>query len=275
MNTNTNGTPVTAKADKSKENEPIIPRKLEWELKEGENSYLELVTIKNISKDEKFLIIRRYRYLLPFIFEVVRYKDSETCEETLVITCYKKEGEEIIFNGSVETTLMDLDSDIKGFLRYGIALSSLEFYTLTNAIKTRYFDIKLKTTDDISKYGTNTKEELLQNILTLLKEYIATNEIKSKDGLFYIPVLEFNALLEQLEIQKYQYNYIRRLLKDGDYIKTDNKRNTVLSRHRDKIYRCLAFKTEKEEFKELIRAEEKSADSVAKTAETTEEQVKE
>ena len=142
-------------------------------------------------------------------------------------------------------------------------------------IKTRYFDIKLKTTDDISKYGTSTKEELLQNILTLLKEYIATNEIKSKDGLFYIPVLEFNALLEQLEIQKYQYNYIRRLLKDGDYIKTDNKRNTVLSRHRDKIYRCLAFKTEKEEFKELIRAEEKSADSVAKTAETTEEQVKE
>ena len=181
MNTNTNGTPVTAKADKSKENEPIIPRKLEWELKEGENSYLELVTIKNISKDERFLIIRRYRYLLPFIFEVVRYKDSETCEETLVITCYKKEDEEIVFNGSVETTLMDLDSDIKGFLRYGIALSSLEFYTLTNAIKTRYFDIKLKTTDDISKYGTSTKEELLQNILTLLKEYIATNEIKSNN----------------------------------------------------------------------------------------------
>ena len=59
MNTNTNGTPVTAKADKSKENEPIIPRKLEWELKEGENSYLELVTIKNISTSLVSLRIRR------------------------------------------------------------------------------------------------------------------------------------------------------------------------------------------------------------------------
>ena len=58
--------------------------------------------------------------------------------------------------------------------------------------------------------------------------------------------MDFNNLLEQADIRKYQFNSIRKLLAEKEYIKRGQDALSVTFRSNDKrVYRALAFDAKK------------------------------
>jgi len=183
-------------------------------------------------------ILKRYADFMLFVFQLVKYKDEDTCEETLEITCYKEVNSTFRFNGKILTNLIDLATDIKGFLRFGVALQDVEFFSLASLIKQRYMELdEVKVT-----VGEREQEILIDAIFLSLAEYITNNSIEERNDLYYIPVLDFDSLLEQVGVEKYRLNSIRHLLTEEKYIVRGKNSISVTFRGKDKkIYRAIAF----------------------------------
>lgn len=192
-----------------------------------------------------FPIVKRYLIFIGYQFELVRLQDEDTNEETLVISCFEKtaKDEKRKPHGKIRTNLFDLQSDIKEFLRYGVALQDVEFFAIASLIRKEYMQIK---TEPITHELEEKQDELIETILDFLCQYITQNKIEPKNDLYYIPVMDFNNLLEQADIRKYQFNSIRKLLAEKEYIKRGQDALSVTFRSNDKrVYRALAFDAKK------------------------------
>ena len=192
-----------------------------------------------------FPIVKRYLIFIGYQFELVRLQDEDTNEETLVISCFEKtdKKEKRKPHGKIRTNLFDLQSDIKEFLRYGVALQDVEFFAIASLIRKEYMQIETKP---ITHELEEKQDELIETILDFLCQYITQNKIEPKNDLYYIPVMDFNNLLEQADIRKYQFNSIRKLLAEKEYIKRGQDALSVTFRSNDKrVYRALAFDAKK------------------------------
>lgn len=196
-------------------------------------------------KGHIFPIVKRYLIFIGYQFELVRLQDEDTNEETLVISCFEKtdKKEKRKPHGKIRTNLFDLQSDIKEFLRYGVALQDVEFFAIASLIRKEYMQIETKP---ITHELEEKQDELIETILDFLCQYITQNKIEPKNDLYYIPVMDFNNLLEQADIRKYQFNSIRKLLAEKEYIKRGQDALSVTFRSNDKrVYRALAFDAKK------------------------------
>lgn len=200
-----------------------------------------LVNIESI-----FPIADRYLSFWNFYFKLKRLQDEDTSEEILLISCFEKtaQGREKP-HGEIRTNLLDLQSDIKEFLRYGVALQDVEFFAIASLIRRKYMKIKLETVENELK---NDKVKLIESVLISLVEYLSCNHIEKKNDLYYISVVDFDNLLSQVDIKKYQFQAVRKILVEGKYIKRGTKEISVTFRSKDKqIYRALAFDAEQVE----------------------------
>lgn len=196
-------------------------------------------------KGHIFPIVKRYLIFIGYQFELVRLQDEDTNEETLMISCFEKtdKKEKRKPHGKIRTNLFDLQSDIKEFLRYGVALQDVEFFAIASLIRKEYMQIETKP---ITHELEEKQDELIETILDFLCQYITQNKIEPKNDLYYIPVMDFNNLLEQADIRKYQFNSIRKLLAEKEYIKRGQDALSVTFRSNDKrVYRALAFDAKK------------------------------
>lgn len=196
-------------------------------------------------KGHIFPIVKRYLIFIGYQFELVRLQDEDTNEETLMISCFEKTDKEEKRkpHGKIRTNLFDLQSDIKEFLRYGVALQDVEFFAIASLIRKEYMQIETKP---ITHELEEKQDELIETILDFLCQYITQNKIEPKNDLYYIPVMDFNNLLEQADIRKYQFNSIRKLLAEKEYIKRGQDALSVTFRSNDKrVYRALAFDAKK------------------------------
>ena len=210
--------------------------------------------------------MKRYLIFIGYQFELVRLQDEDTNEETLVISCFEKtdKKEKRKPHGKIRTNLFDLQSDIKEFLRYGVALQDVEFFAIASLIRKEYMQIETKP---ITHELEEKQDELIETILDFLCQYITQNKIEPKNDLYYIPVMDFNNLLEQADIRKYQFNSIRKLLAEKEYIKRGQDALSVTFRSNDKrVYRALAFDAKKiderlphpQQMNESVSAEKKA-----------------
>ena len=204
-----------------------------------------LVNIESI-----FPIADRYLSFWNFYFKLKRLQDEDTSEEILLISCFEKIPQEPEKphekpHGEIRTNLLDLQSDIKEFLRYGVALQDVEFFAIASLIKRKYMKIELETVENELK---SNKDRLIESILISLVEYLSCNHIDRKNDLYYISVVDFDNLLSQVDIKKYQFQAVRKMLVEGKYVKRGTKEISVTFRTKDKqIYRALAFDAERVE----------------------------
>lgn len=200
-----------------------------------------LVNIESV-----FPIADRYLSFWNFYFKLKRLQDEDTSEEILLISCFEKIPQEPEKpHGEIRTNLLDLQSDIKEFLRYGVALQDVEFFAIASLIRRKYMKIKLETVENELK---NDKVKLIESVLISLVEYLSCNHIEKKNDLYYISVVDFDNLLSQVDIKKYQFQAVRKILVEGKYIKRGTKEISVTFRSKDKqIYRALAFDAEQVE----------------------------
>ena len=170
----------------------------------------------------------------PFSFKLERYKDDSTHEESLKISSFLNGSD----NGFIVTTIYNLEKDITQLMKYGVVLSAIEFKDLHKEIQKNY--LKLKTVP-ISLDSDPRFDELIDSI----KEYAKGNKDLIGDGLFKIPVIEFNELSEDCGFYGYEIKALRGQLNSQDYIHTSGGRFAIVARVRNKTTRVIAFKLDK------------------------------
>lgn len=170
-----------------------------------------------------------------FSFELERYKDSDTHEESIKITNLKN-GEE---NGVIVTSIMDLASDITKFKKFGVVIGDSYFRDLVKQIELVYLDIHEVTVT----FDKN--DERLKELFSQIKEYVTGDKDLVTDDFCYIPVAMFNDLAGDCGYRSYEMKTLREQLSQGDYIHTASGRFAILKRIKDKPERVVAFYREK------------------------------
>lgn len=170
-----------------------------------------------------------------FTFHLERNKDELSHEESLTISCYM-EGTD---NGVVETTISDLDTDFKKFMRYGVAFNDIVTYELKAKIK----EIYLQLTPHYVKAASD--EDRLTDLLYSVGEYISAIRDKKDNGpfpeLLYVPVGEFNEMAKDSGYKEYETKDLRDKLASLGYIRVRGNRYAIVARIKDKPTRAIAF----------------------------------
>jgi len=182
-------------------------------------------------------------------FYLTRHKDKLTQEEFLEIKCYYDN----IPNGTVFTNLLKLESDIKQFLRYGVALQDTDFFTISRLIRQYYTYIIVDSAiEDIYE-----ADEIKESILVPVANYIVQNGVENKGGCRHVPVSVFNEIMEETDYSPYQYQSLRVYLANAGIIKRAGKSIAVSARDKaGKVIRSLAFA--EDEISDLLEAEKKA-----------------
>lgn len=171
-----------------------------------------------------------------FQFKLVIYKDPDTHIESMKITNYK-DGVE---NGSIVTSVVDLGRDIKDLKKFGVVIGDSYFRDLVREIEEHYLDIQVSTVS--FSQNDNRLNELLDQIRTYfsgLDAYIDKNSC-------YIPVNDFNGLVDDCGYSDYEMRTLREQLVQNGYIQKTTERYTMLKRiKKDKPERVVAFNREK------------------------------
>lgn len=183
-------------------------------------------------KDEKIRAAAGYPTELTnvaaFSFQLTRYKDTVTHEETLVIKSFLGDKE----NGEVMSSIDKLDKDIVKLKQYGVALSPIQMADLKREIENHYLDIAITT-----------KAFPIDEAVEIIKEYIGGQEKPD----FHVPVTIFNELFEEDELfEQYTITQIRRHLVFEGYIeKGKDGRTSKLVRIGDKPVRVVQLNKKK------------------------------
>jgi hypothetical protein len=190
-----------------------------------------------------------------FSFELVRHKDVTTHEEGLTIKSLYN-GKD---NGSIETSVYNLEKDIESLKRYGVAINALAFRDLRKVIEDNYLDLPITP---VSVTSGNQLQELVEQV----KDYV---EMGKKDlvadDFCHIPVSDFTAIAEDCGYHQYEMQSLRSTLAKGKYIHTQAGRYAVLARIKGKPTRVIAFYRDKlgisaPEDKQQLQSEKSGAD---------------
>lgn len=166
-----------------------------------------------------------------FKFKLERYKDSETHEESLKITNYKNDNE----NGTIVTSVVDLEKDIVKFKRYGVVLGDTYFRDLAKQIELVYLQIP----EQAVTLAAN--DERMSGLLSQIIDYIEEFPDTKANEFCYIPVQIFNDLAKDNGYYEHEIKSLRKALSDAGFIRVDSGRYAILKRMKDKPERVLAF----------------------------------
>lgn len=168
-------------------------------------------------------------------FALTRCKDVMTHEEFLTVQSLYNGAD----NGSIQTSLDDLDKDLGKLKKYGVALSNLQFGYLKTEIDKVYLEL------DVVPVNTQTPSfsaAELAEVVETIRVYLKDGEFSPEDGKYYMPVKEFEELFDDSNISPVA---IRKVLLEHGYIEGSNGRTSVLKKLDKKPVRMVAFKEDK------------------------------
>lgn len=187
--------------------------------------------------DKEQQILKDNENACQFSFQLSRQKSVTTYEEKLVIVCYDN-GKE---NGTVISNLINIEKDIKQFLKYGVALGNTVYTDIVQAIKDHYLEIK---TVEISDNVTIVDDRVIDGIVQLVKEY-ASEVCEANDKELHFTSKEFEDFLSDSEYEAYNAMEIRKQLAEKKYTLVKGGRTTKLIRENGKTIRVVCFDLEK------------------------------
>lgn len=165
-----------------------------------------------------------------FSFLLERFKDVDTYEETLKISC-QKDGKD---NGVIVTDIMNLSKDITGFMRFGVVIGQTYFSDVAQKIQDNYFNITEQTS---SLQSDNRLTELLSQV----KEYVGDSKDYRTQDFCFVPVVDFNGLAEDCGYASYEMKPLRALLVNQNFVYTVGGRFAQLKRIKTKPERVVMF----------------------------------
>lgn len=169
-----------------------------------------------------------------FPFQLVRYKDSDTHEESLKIISIV-DGTE---NGSIVTNILDLEKDIKQLMRFGVVLNQIEFREICRRIEENYVSLN-KTPVTLGN------DSRLGDLIEEVKKYVRSSADYITEDDCYVPVNDFNGMASDGGYSGYEMKTLRKTLASGGYIRTTPGRYATLARIRNKPERVIAFDRKK------------------------------
>ena len=187
-------------------------------------------------KETQLLTNSNKSYESQFQFKLSREKNDTTYEEKLVIECLDNGNP----NGIVVTDLLNLEKDIKKFMKYGVAFSGIVFADIVQAVKNEYVNINVEYACINSKMVT---DEVIMGVIELVREYCNEDIEKNKEIIF--TTSEFEELLVDTEYEEYDIKEIRKALADREYLVTKGNRTSKLKKINGKPVRVISFISEK------------------------------
>ncbi|WP_101909251.1 hypothetical protein [Marasmitruncus massiliensis] len=164
-----------------------------------------------------------------FSFQLRRKKVIQTYQEHLIIeSFYNNEP-----NGSIETNIYSLGKDLKQFMQYGVAFSSIVYADLQNEIEKNYLTLPIQ-------YVNLYEKKLTDDILHLVAELCSEYELV--DGFYDIPVDQFNKSIQDSEYSDHDLKEIKKMLKDLNYTQCNTGRYSYLTRINEKPTRVMRIK---------------------------------
>jgi len=168
-------------------------------------------------------------------FALTRCKDVVTHEEFLTVQSLYNGAD----NGSIQTSLDDLDKDLGKLKKYGVALSNLQLGYLKTEIDKVYLQL------DVVPVNTQTPSfsaAELAEVVETIRVYLKDGDFSPEDGKYYMPVKDFEELFDDSEVSPLT---IRKVLLEKGYIEGSNGRTSVLNKLDKKPVRMVAFKEDK------------------------------
>ena len=197
---------------------------IEWKMESIEGKQESGIVASGITEDSNE---RHYKFFIS------RIKDEETKEEHLRMRAFCDNEE----NGTVEIDNDKIDTGLLSLRRYGIFFSDDNTrLKLKHMIESRYLDIPI----NIQK---NEISKRIKECLEAVGEYIiASSKEENKNGLYYMPVGDFDVIALDCGYADYDMKGIRKYLKENDLIQTTGARYTKVVRIHNKPTRVMAFK---------------------------------
>lgn len=141
-------------------------------------------------------------------------------------------------NGSIITSVVDLERDIKELKKFGVLLNAVTFRSLARKIEEVYYKIPAKPVS----VGTDNRfidfMRQIKSVLTTGKEQADKTQHE-----YYILARDFNKIAEEYGYFDYEMRSLRKKLKEKKYITTPagDYRFTTLKRFGDKVERVIMF----------------------------------
>lgn len=196
-------------------------------IKKGKRLFWEF--INNLSEKTGEIIVDEERSSeieleKQFKFSLKRHKNSKH-EEWLQIQCLYNGND----NGNIETSLADLDKDIKKFERYGVALDGFAYASLILSIRSNYLALGINEAKGKDIILT---DDVFNNILQMLCEVVIEyyNGIEYNKDTYDMAVNEFESIVKDSDYSMYSLSDIRERLKEQGYIKCGKGRTSNLVR---------------------------------------------
>jgi DNA-directed RNA polymerase subunit H (RpoH/RPB5) len=174
-------------------------------------------------------------------FLLARYKNEKTHEERLEIESFLDEKP----NGTITTDLMSLDGDVRKFARFGVPLSGIEFFDMSQTIRKNYLRLTPNEEDIFEFY----------EVLDAVWEYVNSKDQDHTGAFYNIPVDEFGEILKKLNIERNEIPRVRSNLSACGYIKHGQGRYSRLEKIGGKAKRVISFN--KKELESFEKKQEK------------------
>ncbi len=212
--------------------------KLSWEVKGVDNNIIYASVQNNSTCQKNVPKGKTTQNAFPesiFEFELTRYKDKVSMLEYLKIDCYCYDNGARLFNGSVQTSIDDLDTPFKQFMKYGVIFSNEnELVKLKMKIKSMYLSLK-KT-----PYN-NQNDSRFDDLLHEVGKYAELMNKNNPGDECFIPIKDFDEMAYDCGYKNYEITELKKELRNLGYIRTAKNRIAILARYQSKVIRGLSF----------------------------------
>ena len=168
-------------------------------------------------------------------FALTRCKDVVTHEEFLTVQSLYNGAD----NGSIQTSLENLDKDLGKLKKYGVALSNLQLGYLKTEIDKVYLQLDVVP---VNAQKTYLSDDELSGVVETIRASLKEGGYSADSGKYYMPVKDFEELFDDSEVSPLT---IRKVLLEKGYIEGSNGRTAILKKLDKKPVRVVAFYEDK------------------------------